>query len=588
MKRKTLGLTLLVMASGLLIASCDKPANSSEPDEESSSVVEEVEPTRVKISQPGIVVVGDTIKVSDICTFTPAEATKYVVESGDTSIATVTDNEIITIVAAGKTTCKIKTASGSVLGTININAMTKTGKALQEWSDSLTTNYLLDASWGWYSNNSWSKVTESDTISGTDAIGLLVTENYVVDGTYGPYSAITLEKAEGSCYGFTLLNGSSEEIDYSLGFTNALKSAASVEIGERCSSAYIDSYFVYDGLLNVIEWNETVVDGKSVFSAINGSTVVDLLGSLFGMVTDSYTGVGGEIEFDVENKVLSGDLRFNDSKDANICSFTLSACQGIDVLDDAVKNAEPPAPVDVSTLVDTFAKFDKNYTVDWVCGAWTSSGRFDTTKENAVGVTVWADNLLVNIATSRLEDGNIDYEAELDLTGYYADETGIYAVEFDENLVTSKGELISDKYFSIADLGVNLADIPEAVISGASLALDDSYAEWGIYSFGYNPAFDSMALFGYLENTSWYNYGFSNEDPEVYKNYCEGGIEVYGDELCIFAQCRVRFSDDTTGTQGIISYPSNPGEVNLKLGDSCADVFADYLPPVTEDFPVGN
>lgn len=535
MKKNLIALTLLAIATGAMVAACGPtvdpsddssvktPVSSSEetPVSSSESSEEEIEPTRVAIQQPGVVTVGQTLKVSEIVTFTPATANKYVVVSTNEEVATVTDNETITIVGAGTCGVQIKKVGGSVLGQINITAMTEAGKNLQEFANSVTNNFLLD-DWATVYSGKWADVTESSKALAEWADGILMTEKYsVVQGIFSTdYSAIALDKADGSTYSYKLKTAAGEEVDWddATSLKDALATAASVEIGDKCSSAYLNSYFVIDGILEVNDFTEGE-DGW--FTANDGATTsLSVLGNVLGVATTSYTGVG------VKAKMTEGALELVVQYETAAYAYErhMSITTGVSnaLLEDAVKNAEPPAKLDVTELASHYAAFGNNYKLHWDIGVFSSS-TFAVSESYVsyckTGTALYNDEFYLYAAANYAADAvNPDLES-LSFGGFVAEASGIYKLSVDEDGTIVKGAApVSTQFSSLSDILYRAEDVDATVLDAAGLTLTAQSGSTKQYK--YDCTSDNLGLAGIIEDMS----PFSYSNTEEWAQYTTYGI----------------------------------------------------------------
>ncbi len=520
MKKKFIALTLLAVATGALAVSCDNTNDSSsDPSADtSSSSSSETWATRVKITQPGTLVVGDTLKISEIVTVTP-EGGKYnvVVTKGvDTVVTLGDDNNTITVVGAGEAAVQLKGSAGNVLGQISITAMTAAGKALQEFSDSLSNNYLADCTWNEI-KGVWAEYEEGTAYAASEGFGLLVTPSYVVDGTYGEFSAIALAKGDGTTYGFTLLDAKGTKLDYSKGMKIALAEAASVDLDARVSSAYLEN-FVIDSLLNVLDYTEGE-DGW--FTSNDGTTSTTLIQNLLGMVVSSYTGVGAKVK--LTDGVLTGEIKF-DYESTVGCSieFTVKKDYKVAVLETAAAEAEPPAKTDVTDLANHYAKFVHNYKVYWECGIFDSYYDSVSSANNTTGVTLYYENSII-FAYKYYDDKKSQWIA--DASGYYADSTGLYFVSLnDDNEIVKETTASYPTITSVYTVKESAsAMFTKDLLDAATLSLADKSGTSTKYS--YDGSFDEVAFGLKIETVSPFQYSFYKYGGELTKYVPVGFIE---------------------------------------------------------------
>ena len=603
MKKRTTILALLSIAAGLTLGACSpkqdsKPAtpgstggDTSVPASESGNT--DVVPTRIRITQPGTVLVGDVLKVSEIVTFTPEGANQYTVTSKNTEIATVTDNETITIVGPGATsidiTCPKPDGTEKKLGSINIKALSEEGKALQDFADSVTNRYKVTGTWDWYDDKKWEEVTAEDTLTVGDKMALVVNPNYVVDWIYGKYSAVALEKDEGNAYGYTLFDAEDNELPGN-SMTDAaeeLAKAASVEIGERVSSQYIDEYFVISGLLDVTDFEEVTLDNGDVhFRVTDPEKTVSLIGSLLGMSVSSFTGHSAEVW--LEEGALFGEIRFDDPEDADLVSFKVVTGEAADiaVLETAVTDAEPPAPTDISALVSHLDAYKTNFALDFQVGVFTPSLQplaSTIATKYKTGTALINDDLMVYSSYGYVldEESQQYVPGEISYDGFKVDKTtgSVYGVSTDEDglLVAGDTAIVTNEEFKDpaavrAATAFNVAGLTESVLSAASLAL----AAENVYS--YTPSFDSFALGALIEEISPIGYSFA-EDEDVLR-YAPMGLIFDYTETRGFIRLALLLNYDGTNKIGYVIDLYAPGQVEVALGDKAAVAFGYEAAPV--------
>ncbi len=581
MKKKFIALTLLAVATGALAVSCDNTNDSSsDPSADtSSSSSSETWATRVKITQPGTLVVGDTLKISEIVTVTP-EGGKYnvvVTKGADTVVTLGDDNNTITVVGAGEAAVQLKGSTGNVLGQISITAMTAAGKALQEFSDSLSNNYLADCTWNEI-KGVWAEYEEGTAYAESEGCGLLVTPSYVVDGTYGRYSAIALAKDDGTTYGFTLLDAKGTELDYSAGMEVAFANAASVDLDARVSSAYLENYFVIDGLLNVLDYTE----GEDGWFTLNdGTTSTTLIQNLLGMVVSSYTGVGAKVK--LTDGVLTGEVKF-DYESTVGCSieFTVKKDYKVAVLETAAAEAEPPAKTDVTALANTYAQFKHNYVMSWEVGnfAKITGGLVKGYINNVVGLTYYTENAVIYGYAFRDETTGEIVKDSGNIGGYYADDTGFYEISLDteSNVIVKSSTADSSLagYTSVYDVYVTAQDMTSDILNGADLT-DLGADTYDQEHYSYNASYDSMGLFGIIEKMTprFYSIYFSNNAKD-YAKFSTGYIINAGSAVATYVGINSWFDKEMT-TSGVLGWQtvlSSAGQAVDAIGKKSYEAFA--------------
>ncbi len=575
MKKKLIALTLLAVATGALTASCSPTNDSNSSAGGDDTSVTEVWATRVKISQPDTLVVGESFKISDIVQVSLPNATaKYSVAVTSASAGVISlgdDNNTVTVIGAGTGAIQLKGQTGNVLGQINITAMTENGKALQEWCDGLSNNFLLDATWSDI-NTVWAEAADEVTYESSEGMGLMVTENYVVDGTYGAYSAVSLDKADGDCYGFNLLDSKGNKVDYSTGFKTAVEGAASVELDSKVSSLYLTSYFVMDGLLNVQDYTE---GDDGYFTLNDGTTAQDLIGTLFGMNTSNYTGVSAKVKLD--NDVLVGTVKFDYKATAGqAVDFRLYKNVSNAVLETAVVDAEPPAKLDVSDLATSFATFGDNFVMNWQMGVFNSKFQpvTDYISYYKAGSTYYTENSVIYAYGSGYDTDAGDFTTYT-AGGYTSDGTGIKEVSVSEDNVLVEGaEYVTTNYQSVYDIFYSAGETTLEVLNGADLTL---YAETTSYKYyTYDPSFDDMGLFATLEGMLPLTYKFAQDEDDI-SGYCMGRIANYGSAMYIYLFERVGLGTLGTGYMGYICELKNAGAVNSVVGAKTWEAFPNYF-----------
>ncbi len=575
MKKKLTALTLLAVAAGtLVLAGCDDTPSSNDSGDTTSSV--EAWATSVRVTQPGTLVVGETYKLSE--NVTANGGTKYTVAitSGDgTVIKLENDGDTVTVVGAGTATIQIRGASDKVLGNVSFKTLTENGKALQEFCDSLSNNFMVDCVWGEI-ETTWAKASEGQAYDYSEGLGLIVTENYILDAIYSVnYSAVALEKAGGAAYGYTLLDANGNELDYgNLGVEGAVKNAASVKLGSKVSGAYITDYFVMDGLLDVLDYTEG--DG-GYFTLNDGSQSAALVGNLLGMSTSSYTGVSAKVK--LENNVLNGIVKFDYKGQAGCAlEFTLKKDFKVSLLEDAVKNSEAPAALDVTDLADHYATFSNNYAMNWEIGVYDSSfspveGFY---KYNTVGTTLYyTDSIIMAYAGRDETTGEI---TDCAIMGYVNGDDGIYSVVLGNDNVIAKGDLASNKSTNVYDFFATGADFTKTALEAASLTLIDSGTTTSGVSYKqytYDASFDTLGLMGICEKTLPTGYEFADDEDNAI--YCAGLITDYGTQINGYFYERVKLSSTTSGLQGYKTIMYGAGNVTDVIGKKSWEAFPGYF-----------
>ena len=575
MKKKLTALTLLAVAAGtLVLAGCDDTPSSDNSGDTTSSV--EAWATSVRVTQPGTLVVGETYKLSE--NVTANGGTKYTVAitSGDgTVIKLESDGDTVTVVGAGTATIQIRGASDKVLGNVSFKTLTENGKALQEFSDSLKNNFMVDCVWGEI-ETTWAEASEGQAYDYSEGLGLIVTENYILDAIYSVnYSAVALEKAGGAAYGYTLLDANGNELDYGhLGVEGAVKNAASVKLGSKVSGAYITDYFVMDGLLDVLDYTE---GDDGYFTLNDGSQSAALVGNLLGMSTSSYTGVSAKVK--LENNVLNGVVKFDYKGEAGCAlEFTLKKDFKVSLLEDVVKNSEAPAALDVTDLADHYATFDNNFAMDWEIGVFSSSfapvnGYY---QYNTVGTTLFYENSVVFAYGKR--DSETGEVTEYNISGYVNGDDGIYSVVVGDDNVIAKGTLVTDKLTNVYDVFATGADFTKSALEAASLTLAGSGTTSSGVSYKqytYDASFDTLGLMGICEDTLPTGYGFADEEDNA--NYCAGIILDYGVQINGYFYERVKLSDTASGLQGYKTAMYGANQVTDVIGQKSWDAFPNYF-----------
>ena len=628
--------TLLVAASLLLaggtlgLAACSgSPAaessvpSSSQTTEESTGEStgattqasdEEVVPTRVKITQPDTLIVGTTVQIKDIVEFTPANANAFILESKDENVAKVEGNTSFTAVGSGKTTIAIKVQNGDktkTLGTIRVTALSEEGIALQNFVDGISNQFALEGIWTEIKGKTVAEVTEDDLEKAEAGFAdLVVNPNYVLDWTYGSYSGVTIE-ADGNTYGYELLDVDGKELpseEYE-SLASELAKAESVKLTERVDANYVNLYFVIEDLLDVTAWTEDVTDeGDVFFFTEDHSLAASLLQNLYGMDVSSYTNGKAAIMFDADEQALLGefvlDQTYRGTKYANFVDFKLVTGDAakIDALETAVKEALPPAGLDVTPLVDAFAEYTDNFVVDWEIGIFDNTNYAPVEgymEYNSVGTTLIDGDTAAYASINRDSEGQVDPE-QVEFGGIFTDTTegGVYNLDADEDGKLALGSKLtgSDEFKDpiAAREALNFCcsfDFTKDILEGACLSLDE---ETGVYT--YNATFDSCVVsyllasfcpFGYTDSSTG-NPMFA--EPENAK-YIEGFIlplEDGGIKIGIFE--RVRLTEQLSGLQGIMANIHSAGEVTVDLGDDLQTLFFGEEPvePQGSEEPAGS
>ena len=612
----------LAACSGSPAAESSLPASSQTTEESTGestgettqSSDEGVVPTRVKITQPDTLIVGTTVQIKDIVEFTPANANAYILEPKDTSIVTVIDNTAFTVIAPGKTTVAVKVQNGDktkTLGTIRVTALSEEGIALQNFADSISNQYAVEGLWGEVKGKTVDEVTEDDLAKvNPEFADLVVNPNYVIDWTYGAYSGITIE-ADGNTYGYELLDEAENALpseDYDTLF-DELGKAKSVQLTERVDANYVNLYFVVDDLLDVTAWGEDVDDdGNVYFYTEDNGIATSFLQNLYGMDVSSYYNAKATLSFNEEASILTGSLvmdqTYKGSKLANFVEFTIVAGEAakVDVLETAVKEALPPAGLDVTPLVDAFGAYTDNFIVDWEIGLFdrTNLKPVEGYKDyNTVGTTLLDGDTAAYASINRDSEGQLDPE-QVEFGGIFTDtaEGGVYNLEADEGGLLAKGDILTGseeindpvKARTALNFCCSFGFVKET-LEGASLSFDE---QSGIYT--YNASFDRCVV-SYLL-ASFCPFGYTDKDtgnpifaePED-ANYIEGFILPLEDgsiQIGIFE--RVRITEELTGFQGIIANIHDAGNVTLDLGDDLQTLFFGEEPqePQGSQEPAGS
>ena len=487
------------------------------------------------------------------------------------------------------------------LGNINIVALSEAGKALQDWADSVSNNYRMEAIFGWYSNNSWENVDPAvDAISEQNLNAAINTENYHLDWVFdGKYNAIALTQAEGEVYGFDLVDADDAVLpsDTALSLDEELAKATDVELGDRVSSAYLTDYFVIEDLLDVSLFEEVENDDGSVsFTSTEGEVVLGMLGSLLSYNTTNYTGVEASMSFDAENEKLTGWLHFNDS-DANFLNFSITTKDvGVALLDAAVANLVPPEPLDVTALSEHIAAFAGNFTMDFQVGIFNSSlslisnfYQYNTVGGAVVDDDTWAyysQNFDVN------EEGTALVLAEPSFGGFYVNKEeagGVYLCSADEEGKLAKNETamsgsdgVNDPAAARGALGVfNIEGLTKAVLEGASLSSPSENV------YVYDATFDSLALGaiagGELAPIS-YSFFSDPENAQYIFGQIIDAYEAQGMIQLFFAQ-RVNLGASGSGYQGVKILLRTAGTSAVDLGDDLYTLFDLEKPTTPEPEP---
>ncbi len=637
---KKLSLGLLILSGAMVLASCGggAPASTeSSATKEGSDATSQttpvesgdtsattgeatsgeglITPTKVKITQPGIVAVGSTLTIADFVAFTPANANNYWLESANEEIAKPSeDNKSLLIVGPGKTSVSIRVINASgksqSLGKISITALSETAMAVQALADKVTNHFRVTGRWYEF-NKTWENVTDADVAANKDFdfVALFVNPSYVLDWTYGQYSAIQLD-ADENIYGYKLLDEKDEEVpskDDDDAMT-ALAKATKVELTERVDANYLNAYFTMDegDLMDLADWEEKLSDdGDTYFEMIDGTKAQTVVGNLFGMSITSYTGVAATVSLDEEKNVLNFEARF-DYKGTEAQRVVLEVAVGEDtdipLLKTAAKEMNPPAATDVTEVKTSFAQFDEVFGAAWEIGLFDRSTMAplpveNSYKNNSVGYSVIDKGTVFNMTMNRGDDGSVD-EATTDYSGIYTDTVngGIYQLTADDDGLAVKSketpitgsEAIKDYKQARAGLGLfDVGGVTDALLEGASLSLLDADTK----TYAYNPTFDDLDLgavfstfcpLGYTDQTSGDNIFATPANA----GYCECYITLAEKAVTIRLFERVRITEELSGYQGIVVtlfLDDNLGGIGL--GDKFEDVFAAFKEESEEPEP---
>ncbi len=635
---------LLAMAGSMILASCNGGGKSSAPTSEGSqdasgasessaivssddsSVASESSesgpnyPTKVKITQPGILIVGSSIDARDYVTVTPEGAEDYTLVSDDPTIAAVAeDGRTINILASGSTRVSVKVPSGEkmrVLGNIKIDAMSEDGKAIQDIADTITNKFRADYVWTDYLGKTIETWTDADEPSSTDLGTMVVSPDYVLDWFFGSYSAIHLNYDD-NYYNFGFLDADGEEVipDVDAGdatVADTLNRIASVEILERASAAYVTQYFVLDNFLNIADWDENIDDSGSHYFTIDDNEAAQTqLGAIYGARFSGFSNGCAKLWLDEESKNLRFEFAFDhfdneELKDSvQFISVTLSYGEGsgLSILDEAVKTAEPPAPTDVSGLADAFAAYATNGVIDFELGIFdrnlelldgeTLAKAGIEGSSNTVGTVVLNDGIAIwesydrDPATGEIDPENPDYGGimvDTENGGGYA----LEASEVDPEVPDSQAGLIVAKDTAITGSDeINAWSGEKGLRAGMALFCTDfitkdvleaaSLAELGEGIYKYDATFDDCTLGSLIATLSPYMY--SNFFVAENAQYIDSNIvyDAESGEIDIVMMMRIGLTVDDksmTAYQGLLITLSKPGEApEVSLGDSFADIF---------------
>lgn len=532
MQNRKLSLCLLTLASAALIASCggNTPASSSGESqaesstgtsEATSAVVSsdeseaEVVPTGVKKKTDlGYVYVGSVLTGEDLFTFTPEGATAYTLDSKNPEVAALNeDGKSVTIIASGKATihCKI---NGVAKAKIDITCVSETGAKVQQFANTVKNQFRADLDWKSYEGKSLSNVDLTKDPDSVEYGTLIVQPEYVVDYFFGEYSAIRLE-SDDTAYGFELVDADGEPIEQAEDdtcFQDMLDRAVDVEIGERVSDAFIDLYFVQENLLDITAFEEYEEDDQVYFTLSDNTASSEQLGSIFGASFRGFSDGVTQLTFDEENQALNFIFAFSysgsEGKSAEIISITLTAGDAakVDLLENAVKNAEPPVPYDYTDLAARFAEFNDNFFAAYEFGYFDYQTAklltaddyaqlgvdFNTNSRGYIaadGNDILWSNVEVNYLTGE-DDGEVNYGGlHID-----AENGGVYNVKADEDGVAVLDAEPAEGTQSIkarADLrSFNLAKVTADVLTEAAPTPMDDLGT----AFSYQASFDGGVL----------------------------------------------------------------------------------------------
>ena len=628
---KKLSLGLLILSGAMVLASCGggAPAETSSGTREDSGATtattettpvesgdtsattgeatsgeELITPTKVKITQPGIVAVGSTLTIADFVAFTPANANNYWLESANEEVAKPSeDNKSLLIVGPGKTSVSIRVINASgksqSLGKISITALSETAMAVQALADKVSNHFRVTGQWYEF-DKTWENVTDADIVANKDFdfVALFVNPSYVLDWTYGLYSAIQLD-ADENIYGYNLLDENGEEVpgkDDDDAMT-AIARATNVELTERVDANYLNSYFTMDegDLMDLADWEEKLNDdGDTYFEMTDGTKAQTVVGNLFGMSITSYTGVAATVSLDEEKNVLNFEARF-DYKGSKAQRVVLEVAVGEDtdipLLKTAAKEMNPPAATDITEVKTSFAQFDEVFGAAWEIGLFDRTTMAplpvkDSYKNNSVGYSLIDKGTIFNMRMDRADNGDVD-EATADYSGIYTDTVngGIYQLTADDDGLAVKSketpitgsEAIKDYKQARAGLGLfDVGGVTDALLEGASLSLLDADTK----TYSYNPTFDDLDLgavfstfcpLGYTDKTSGDNIFATPANA----GYCECYITLAEKAVTIRLFERVKITEELSGYQGIVVTLFLDEQIGaLNLGDKFADAFA--------------
>ncbi|MBP5091225.1 MAG: hypothetical protein J6328_01525 [Bacilli bacterium] len=639
---------LLAMAGSLILASCGKGASSdassnpadssaSSQDVASSNVDSDLSsaedvtsaseeesqpnyPTKVKITQPGILIVGTSFDARDYITSTPEDARDFILTSDDTDVAVVgEDGYTISIIASGSTRIRVQVPNGANLrnlGNIKIEAMSEDGKAIQEIADTISNRFRADYIWKDFSGQTTSNITGGEATS-VDLGTMILTPDYVLDWFFGQYSGLRLD-FDDNYYNYAFLDAEGEEVipDPDAGdktVADTLARAKSVEILERTSAAYVTQYFPIDGLLNIADWDEVTADsGDHYFVLDDNDASLTQFGAIYGATFSGLSNGTTKLWLDEETNNLCFQFVFDyfDSREAanvlNVIDVTLSYGEGSSfaLLDEAVKTAEPPAPADLSSLADDFSAYSTVGMIDFEIGLFDrelnplygetlTKANIDHSM-NTIGTVVLNDGAAAWVSADRdYLTGEVD-EDTIDYGGFMVDSVngGVYFLDpsvkeegvegsvdglivKDETPVSNSSDIKawSGVGGARAGLGLFCTDlINKAVLDGASLIdLGD-----GVYK--YDATFDDCYLGSLFESLAPYSYGdfFVAENAQ----YVESYIFVNEDKsIDVVLMMRIGLDQGDGKSlscyQGLIATLYSPGEApTITVGEPFADLFA--------------
>ena len=590
----------------------DVTSSGEGSDSSASSSAAAEYPTRVKITQPGTVLVGSRLYAPDYITTTPTNADGYtlIVKEGGESVVEI-DGKYINVIGSGNATIQVTVPNGDkvkILGNIRLSAMSEAALEIQELANSANNLFAACAVWKEVEGKKVEDVDEVNDEFDSSEFALVVTPEYVLDWTYGGYSAIKL--SDDVTYGFKVVDELGAELpgEEDETIADAWERADHVVPTQRVNNAYLTQYFVLEEVVDMTSWTEDVdALGNPYFYQEDPAIAMSAFGNMYGMVVDSFKDGFATVRMnpDDENSILF-DFSFNVSSKNDLGVLTDYACfvsvelivgdaARIPLLDDAAANLNPPAPADTDPLVNAFALFTDNYYADWEIGLFDR-----TTMEPLVGDVLVNAGVSANVNTVGMTAVNTDsvvyghvernyltgeLEEEQAFGGFHVDTEngGIYSLEADEDgLLVQNDTMVSgsDEINTWVGACEGMAELcthlfTKTALDNASLSLNEA----GVYD--YDASFDEASLSALMSTLCPFSYTDETTGHSIFMNpdnaqYIEGHIYLSPEtnEIVLGLFERVRISDTDSCLQGIVVNLYGAGEVpEINVGDPAIDLF---------------